>query len=301
LVVPASKDRQNRGKMWGCKYFYTDDGGTYCEATSGCPIPKDGAFCNICGSYEGKQTKANRLVEPKIVLTNPNEVKNALERIGAFAGVCTGKDAENHKRGKDCVEAGHGSSQRSFNYNFSIEGISISAAREHIRHSVGVAHNEQSTRYVDLRDFKYVRPDGLKDLNVLVALPNAKNVALSFDDIMGIINQFYIGCVDGKNSQSLKVKKDIARYVLPLATETKVNSSFTFQALTHYANQRLCSRAHDEIRELAELIKKEIEAVDPDVAQYMVEQCHENSIGYCNHERSCGKRLRKGELLTSVS
>lgn len=260
------------------------------------PIPKDGGYCEVCKNWEGKNVVSRR-VKPKVTLVNAEEVKNALARIGQFAGVCTGKDADDEKRGMACVEADHGSSQRCVHYQFRIEGVSIGFAREHLRHSVGVAHNEQSTRYVDLRSFPYVRPAGMEDLYVTVRLPNERYISLNFDDLMDIIGQYYGGATDGNNNRQVKIPKDKVRSVLPLAAETKVNSVFSFQALSHYMNKRLCNRAHEEIREVADLMRKGIEAFDPAAAKYFVAECQPEAVGYCRQEGSCGKRPTKKDIV----
>ena len=236
-------------------------------------------------------------MKPKVTLVNVEEVKNALARIGQFAGVCTGKDVDDEKRGAACVEADHGSSQRFVHYQFSINGVSIGFSREHLRHSVGVAHNEQSTRYVDLRNFPYVRPEGMENLYVTVQLPNERYISLNFDDLMNIIGQYYGGAVDGNNSNQQKIARDKARCILPLAAETKVNSVFSFQALTHYMNKRLCNRAHEEIREVADLMRKGIEAFDSVAAQYFVAECQPEAVGYCRQEKGCGKRPTKKNIV----
>lgn len=181
-------------------------------------------------------------------------------------------------------------------YRFRFEGVSIGFGREHLRHKVGVDHNEQSTRYVDLKNFQYVRPEGMENLYVTVQLPNERYISLNFDDLMNIIGQYYAGAVDGNNNKGVKIKRDKARSVLPLATETKVNSVFSFQ-LTHYMNKRLCRRAHGEIREVAELMRKEIEAFDPLAAKYFVAECQPEAVGYCRQERNCGKRPRKEDVV----
>lgn len=276
-------------KMLLCKNLIMDDGGTYCVENQSKPIPKDGGFCEVCNRWEAR-TRQDRAVKPQVTLVNKDEVKNALARIGQFAGICTGRESDDIKRGMACVEADHGSSQRCVHYQFRIEGVSIGFGREHLRHKIGVDHNEQSTRYVDLRNFPYVRPEGMEDLYVTVRLPNDKYIALSFDNLMDLIGQYYAGCTEGNNSKQAKIPRDKARIVLPLATETKINSVFSFQALTHYMNKRLCSRAYEEIREVAKLMREEVEKVDPISARYMVEECHPAAVGYCRQEQGCGSR-----------
>lgn len=284
-----AEETKKVNRMLNCKHLIIDDAGTYCLEHKSFPIPKDGGYCEVCQYWEGRNVTSRR-VKPKVWLTNKEEVRDALLQIGDFAGVCTGKEAASEKRGMACVDADHGSSQRGVHYKFRIEGVSIGFGREHLRHKIGVDHNEQSTRYVDLRSFPYVRPEGMENLFVTVQLPNERYISLNFDDLMDIIGQYYGGVVDGNNSKQQKIARDKARSVLPLAAETKVNSVFSFQALTHYMNKRLCSRAHEEIREIAKLMRKEIEAFDPSAARYFVAECQPESVGYCRQERSCGAR-----------
>jgi len=96
--------------------------------------------------------------------------------------------------------------------------------------------------------------------------------------------------------KQVRIPRDKARIVLPLATETKINSVFSFQALRHYMNKRLCSRSHEEIREVANLMREEVKKVDPTAARYMVEECQPIAVGYCRQERSCGSRPTKKDI-----
>ena len=286
----SSVDEKVR-RMISCVNLIDDNGGAYCSAYRGCPIPKSGKACVGCEKWEANVSTNNRIVEPKVTLLNPGEVENALSQIGEFAKVCTGREADDEKRGAGCVEGDHGSSQRATHYKFHIEGVSIGFGREHLRHSVGVAHNEQSSRYVNLENFKYVRPAGMEDVWIPVKVSNEYTTEIDFDGLMDLISQFYKGCL------RMKIPKDKARYVIPLAAETKVNSVFSYQALTHYANKRQCNRAHEEIRKVAKLMKQEVEKVDPAAAWYMVAECQPEAIGYCRQERSCGARPKKGEVI----
>lgn len=59
------------------------------------------------------------------------------------------------------------------------------------------------------------------------------------------------------------------------------------QHLIDMSKKRFCTTASKETREIMKMIKDEIIKVDPDLAKYMVVQCHYRG-GICQELKSCG-------------
>ena len=61
-------------------------------------------------------------------------------------------------------------------------------------------------------------------------------------------------------------------------------------------NERLCSRAQWEIRELAQEMKKAVLEVFPQAADMLVPKCEAYSLHYCPESKSCGRHPTAKEL-----
>ena len=93
------------------------------------------------------------------------------------------------------------------------------------------------------------------------------------------------------------MKKEDARMVLPSAAETELYMSMNARALIEASHLRLCSRAQEEIRNMFDLMKKEIEFVSPEIAKMMVPKCEVNpSYPFCTERKSCGKHPPLSEV-----
>ena len=87
---------------------------------------------------------------------------------------------------------------------------------------------------------------------------------------------------------------DLMRTLLPIGVPTKLRIGFDIEALIHFMNKRLCVRADEPIRQVAKLMKKEVLAVEPRYAKYLVPQCQ--ALGYCPEHKSCGAYPSKEDL-----
>ena len=74
------------------------------------------------------------------------------------------------------------------------------------------------------------------------------------------------------------IPNEDARYILPNACATDMYLSCNLRELIHMANERLCSRAQWEIREL---VKKMVNLVDPELRFMLVPKCKSGRI-ICN-------------------
>lgn len=100
---------------------------------------------------------------------------------------------------------------------------------------------------------------------------------------MNIINNAYI------NLQSLGISNEDARYVLPNACETVIEVKMNLRSLIHFMNERLCTRAQWEIRQLALKMKYAIEEQYPELSEYLVPKCEKYTQHFCTEHKSCGR------------
>lgn len=110
-------------------------------------------------------------------------------------------------------------------------------ANEMVRHRIS-SYSQQSSRYVDLSNLKVILP-----------------IEIEEDEIGFEIVRCLQQCEDSyKKLIELGTKKDIARSVLPLATETEIIMTMNLRSLRHFLKLRLHKSAHENIRDVARKI-----------------------------------------------
>lgn len=138
------------------------------------------------------------------------------------------------------------------------DNVSRGFTHELVRHRL-IAFTQESTRYVDEKDFKVVVPPD-KDPNkklVTLDLKNGKKIEVSFKDWMLLNEQMYRGL-----RKAGWVPQD-ARQVLPTAINAQIVCTANFREWRHIFKLRTSLAAHWEIR--ASLIKllKEVQRKIP--------------------------------------
>ena len=184
---------------------------------------------------------------------------------------------QQHKVAKSCAKSGHMSVYEHVSFTFMIEGVSRALLAQHTRHR-HASYSVQSQRYVDMSNCEFVIPSELRD---------DTDYTEALEDIRGL----YITLLNRG------VAKEDARMILPNATPTKFAFTVNARALVEISGQRLCMRAQKEIRELFQLIKKEVESVCPEIAALMLPQCEQHEIAFCEEHNCCGKHKRLKELV----
>jgi thymidylate synthase (FAD) len=100
--------------------------------------------------------------------------------------------------------------------------------------------------------------------------------------------------------QKYGISNEDARMVLPNACETQIEVKMNLRALMNFMNERLCSCAQWEIRELAMKMRNAIIEKVPGLMPYLVPKCEKNGpqFGACNESksRSCGRHPRLQEI-----
>ncbi len=93
-----------------------------------------------------------------------------------------------------------------------------------------------------------------------------------------------------------KANEDI-RFILPNACCTSIDVSMDFRNLCHFMNERLCTRAQWEIREVANQMRKCVIEVFPEAQKMLVPKCETHNIPYCPEYKGCGKHKPLKEIV----
>lgn len=248
----------------------------------------------------------------EVKILNSDTLKNLYKNHGEFACVCYDTDKKYaEKVGKSCNESGHMSGSRCEYIKFEISGVDRGTAEQCLRHEIGVkvpmeyqdnyyfeditdinpsniVKNMASFRYIDKDGFEYTTPKNIENCE------EAKEI---YVDIMKKINvarkniKYYLE----KNGIPSKKANEDANFVLPRATNTSFVIGFTPEALIQFMHKRLCTRAQDEIRNLAIEMKKCVAEINPSFSKELVPQCQ--YLLWCpENDKSCCAYPTKKEL-----
>lgn len=201
--------------------------------------------------------------------------KEPLSFIGQVASTCW-----NSKPSKDiaikCLESNHGRVLEYPDVTIEIKDYSARMIRELYTHCIGVTRLQQSTRYVDYKNFNYYIPYTIKDN------PNALSM---YDSIMGDISTSY------QNLYEMGIPKEDIANILPLGMTSTVVLKINLRAILHMFEERTCSRAYVEFREFMKEFKSVLIDLDEDwkyiIENYAKTKCEK--VGFCKEAKSCDK------------
>lgn len=224
----------------------------------------------------------------KVRLINADEVSQFIERWGMTSCVCYDTDIKFAKKvGLSCLNEKHYSGSRGDFFKFEIECPRYTADQI-MRHQVGTFMNCQSQRYVDMDD----------NFSIYVPLKVMKN-----EELLSIYCQYEEMCkaqykINRQIFNELGITgekaNDFMRTMLPIGVKTKLVIGFTFEALENFMLKRLCSRADEPIRQVAKLMKEEVQKVTNVYDEFFVPNCEK--LMYCPEKASCHKHPSKEEF-----
>jgi len=169
---------------------------------------------------------------------------------------------------------GHESVIEHASFTFFVENISRSLTHQLVRHRIA-SYTQQSMRYVDLTKSRayFIRPQSVSNHDELVEV---------FDDVMTRCKAAY------DTLRKRGVPAEDSRFVLPIATQTKIAFTMNARELRHFFEMRCCFRAQWEIRELANSMVRICKTVAPSLFENAGPSCVK--LGYCpEDELTCGK------------
>ena len=184
-----------------------------------------------------------------------------------------------------CIKSGHTSVTEFCDFTFHIEGISRALSHQLVRHRLA-SYAQRSQRYCVEDDFGHVIPHSIK---------NSPDALKMYENIMESLAEGYHAL-----NSNLGIPAEDARMVLPNACETQIEVKMNLRALMNFMNERLCTCAQWEIRELAMKMRNAIIEKVPELMPYLVPKCEKNGpqFGACNESksRSCGRHPRLQEI-----
>ena len=188
---------------------------------------------------------------------------NPVETIAQIASICYDSDPKNPMGlVKHLYANGHLSVFEHIYFTFKIEGISRACSHQLVRHR-HCSFTQRSQRYCSEDGFEVVAPNSFEE---------AYDYEEWFKDFTKLIQDGY------KDLQQRNVPNEDARYILPNACATSLYLSCNLRELIHMANERLCTRAQWEIRDL---VKAMCKLVDPQLQFMLVPKCQSGRI-ICN-------------------
>jgi thymidylate synthase (FAD) len=183
--------------------------------------------------------------------------------------------------GIECIENNHGRILEYPDVTIEISEYSARVLREIYTHIVGTSRVQESTRYVDCKDFNYYIPESISKNTELLYM---------YKELMADISDVY----DYFIKRGIK-KEDVAN-ILPLGMHSKMVLKINVRALLHMSEVRECTRAYKEYREFMEELKYVLSMINDEwktIVSYMKPKCE--ILGYCNEKFSCGKYPKKEE------
>ncbi len=155
-------------------------------------------------------------------------------------------------------------------FTFEISGISVAISRELLEHRIA-SHTARSTRYNEEFCFGFVNPAKYVKTNredvereILKAMEDAERHYRKIYELL---------------AENPEEAKEVARYVLPMATHTHYIWTVNARSLINFLGLRLCVRAAPEMRELAEKIREIAVSVYPEIFSSV--RCRGYNLGVC--------------------
>lgn len=234
-------------------------------------------------------TKTQNMLD--VVYTGARTCYNAGSPIDMWFDVCNiVTDKKKNLIGK-VFKSGHLSTSEHAYFTFAIEGISRACSHQLVRHR-HCSFSQQSQRYVEIKE----------DLESLLNLRDEaiNNGCTTSKSLINLLDKYfvditkenagaYLDCLIHYVGQIAQGKKpEDARNILPNATKTNIVVSMNLRELIHLCNERLCTRAQKEIRQLTNLMVKEVLKDEEWLKPYLVPKCER--LGYCNEDNSCGRK-----------
>ena len=159
-------------------------------------------------------------------------------------------------------------------FTFLLKDISIAISRELLEHRLA-SHTARSTRYSDEgeTDFYYPKFSREKDKK-------------TYEKTLQYIQEQYV-----KLKESCGY--EVARYILPLATNCIYVWTINARSLINFLRLRLCKNAAPEMQELAKKVKRIVEKIYPEIFNSI--DCRGSQYKICPEpdKRNCGKYPHK--------
>ena len=218
--------------------------------------------------------------------------KNPITMIGKMAGVCWGSDindeTKNYNRGLECLRSKHGRTFEFPDVYMSITGHSARVIREWYTHIGGLPTRlQESTRYIDYKDFDYVVPESIKmnnehELGEWTARKYYKKLMQNISETASAL-------------KDLKIPQEDIALILPLGMVSNIVCKHNLRNLIDMSRQRMCSRAYHEYRDVMKEVCDALSEYSDEWKQVVAENFHSKCVelGYCPESKGCGRYPNK--------
>ena len=163
------------------------------------------------------------------------------------------------------LESAHGSVLEHCVWNFIITGVSRSFTHELVRHRAGFGYSQLSQRYVDESESEFVEPECIAGDPAMhgLWLDAVQRSQRAYCTLSDALFEKFANIAD--KTLRRKMARQAARSVLPNATETKIFVTANARALRHFIELRCSEHAETEIRVVAGLVLKIMQAEAPNI------------------------------------
>ena len=180
-----------------------------------------------------------------------------------------------------CYKSGHHSVLEFAQFHFHIEGISRSCSHQLVRTRTA-SFAQRSQRFCSEDGFEFIVPPSIEAKD-----DDARDMYLR---AMEQLKQTY------EALQAHGIANEDARFILPNACCTTIDMSIDFRNLCHFMNERLCTKAQWEIRQLAQEMRKCVIEVFPEAEKMLVPKCERFEVPFCTEGKSCGRHKTIKEI-----
>ena len=211
---------------------------------------------------------------------------NPVDVIEEAASTCYDSSPTGGRIMNHCYKSGHHSVLEFADFTFKISGVSRALTHQLVRHRLA-SYAQRSQRYCKETGFEFVVPPSI-----------AKNPEASviYQKTMGNITEAYAKLIE------LQIPGEDARMVLPNACCSEICVKMNLRTLINFCNERLCTCAQWEIRNMAKQMVTEVLKVAPDLKAFLVPKCEKHPDYYfCTEtkKRSCGKHPVISDVFSS--
>ncbi len=163
---------------------------------------------------------------------------------------------------KHVMNLGHNSVIEHTNFTFAISDVSRSLTHQLVRHRIA-SYAQQSQRYVNLNEPNFVTPPKIE---------KNKKMKKAYDETMKYIWEEYNKLIN------LGIPAEDARFILPNGACTNIIVTMNARSLLNFFDLRCCQHAQWEIRQLANIMLREVKKVAPIIFKNAGPACKRKGI-----------------------